>query len=465
MNKDEEQIEQLPKGKAEKVLLQRIREARAAARGLTVYRGLLEDKTVAEFAALVEMLADDGARQQAMPLYDAYHSFINRLIRQGTPGSWRDPWQRRLVYAVLLDENPFSREAERTAYQDLNPTLKKAVGHDLCCLQRLCALDTKLLRQAVIRRLKAADCELPNQLLPIDCSSLVFSDSGDLEISWRLLTSKDWSREMASLAGHYFNRGTGEFTRYFAFRWESRSGAGRLRGIEHPDPIKLEQLVEYQAQKQQLIENTRYFLAKLPASNVLLYGKRGTGKSSMVKGLLNRYSSQGLRLVEVAKENLVDLPEIIGRLRQRAFRFILFIDDLSFEEYEVEYKGLKAVLEGGVESLPENVLVYATSNRRHLVREFFQDRERDEEIHRDDTVQEKLSFADRFGVNIFFPAPSQQVYLQIVEGMARERGLDIGPEELHQKALEWERWHNGVSGRTARQFVDHLTAELLYTED
>ncbi|MDH7479751.1 MAG: ATP-binding protein, partial [Syntrophomonadaceae bacterium] len=213
-------------------------------------------------------------------------------------------------------------------------------------------------------------------------------------------------------------------------------------------------------QRQQLILNTERFLSGLPASNVLLYGKRGTGKSSMVKALLNRYYLQGLRLVEVSKDDLSDLPSIVNLLRNRTLHFIIFVDDLSFEEHEIQYKGLKAVLEGGIETMPRNVLIYATSNRRHLIREYFSDREPGEEIHRDDTLQEKLSLADRFGITIFFPAPTQSVYLRIVEELANQRRIPLGREELHARAREWEKWQNGISGRTARQFVDNLAAEF-----
>jgi uncharacterized protein len=212
-----------------------------------------------------------------------------------------------------------------------------------------------------------------------------------------------------------------------------------------------------------LLRNTERFLAGLPAHHVLLYGPPGTGKSSTVKAVLNEYADRGLRLVEVAKEDLGALPRVLENLRGRGPRFVLFVDDLSFEEHEVEYKSLKALLEGSVEEPPENVRVYATSNRRNLIRERFSDRDEggaNDDVHARDTMQEKLSLSARFGLRVTFPAPDQQRYLEIITGLARRRGIKIPDEQLEEQAMLWDRWHAGRSGRTARQFVDELEAEL-----
>jgi hypothetical protein len=231
--------------------------------------------------------------------------------------------------------------------------------------------------------------------------------------------------------------------------------------VPGPDPIRLDGLVAYEREREPLVENTRRFLAGLPAHNALLYGQPGTGKSSTVKALLNEYADRGLRLVEVAKEDLGSLPRVLGLLRGRGPRFVLFVDDLSFEEHEVEYKALKALLEGSVEEPPGNVRVYATSNRRNLVRESFSERDGADDVHARDTEQEKQSLAARFGLRVTFPAPDQGRYLEIVAGLARKRGLKLPEEELRERALLWDRWHAGRSGRTARQFVDELAAGLL----
>ncbi len=207
-----------------------------------------------------------------------------------------------------------------------------------------------------------------------------------------------------------------------------------------------------------MVLNTERFLSGLPAHHALLYGPPGTGKSSTVKAVLNEYAGAGLRLVEVRKEDLADLGGVLEDLRGRGPRFVVYVDDLSFEEHEVEYKALKALLEGSVEDPPENVRVYATSNRRNLIRESFSDRENDD-IHAHDTMQEKLSLAARFGLRLTFPSPDQSRYLEIVSGIAQERGLKIPQDTLRERALLWDRWHAGRSGRTARQLVDELQAE------
>ena len=220
--------------------------------------------------------------------------------------------------------------------------------------------------------------------------------------------------------------------------------------------MRLAGLISYEREREPLILNTERFLAGLPAHHALLYGPPGTGKSSTVKAVLNEYADEGLRLVEVKKEDLGALASVLGILRGRGPRFVLFVDDLSFEEHEVEYKALKALLEGSVEEPPENVRVYATSNRRNLIRETFSDREDGDDVHAHDTMQEKLSLAARFGLRLTFPSPNQTRYLEIVAGLAKDRGLEIPEETLRERALLWDRWHAGRSGRTARQFVDEL---------
>ena len=218
----------------------------------------------------------------------------------------------------------------------------------------------------------------------------------------------------------------------------------------------------YETERELLLRNTEHFLAGYPANNVLLYGDRGTGKSSTIKALLSAYGDRGLRLVEVPKAQLGDLPLVLRLLRDRRERFVLFIDDLSFQETETEYKALKAVLEGGLEARPPNVLLYATSNRRHLVQERFEDRAGavNGELHGVDTVQEKLSLSDRFGITLTFLAPDQERYLGIVSSLAAARALPIDAQELRSRALTWATRHKGRSGRTARQFVDYLSGEL-----
>ena len=237
-------------------------------------------------------------------------------------------------------------------------------------------------------------------------------------------------------------------------------------GIRYPDPVKLNALVGYESQRDALLKNTEFLLSGEAALHVLLYGSRGSGKSSLVKALLNEYSDGAagkLRLLEVAKSDLKDLPQIVEQLRGVPQKFIIFVDDLSFEEDDDAFKALKVVLEGNLTARPQNVVVYATSNRRHLIREFFADRPNpkdNEEVHAWDTMQEKLSFSDRFGLTLTFEAADQKTYLKIVNHLAAQAKINLSQEDLEYQALQWATRHNGRSGRTARQFVDFLKADL-----
>lgn len=253
-----------------------------------------------------------------------------------------------------------------------------------------------------------------------------------------------------------------------AFTWQRRDGAGRFHPVRHPDVIRLDDLIGVDRQKEVLVRNTRQFLHGAPANHVLLWGERGSGKSSMVKALLQAFADDGLRLVQVHRHDLLDLPEMIERLWDRPEKYLLFCDDLSFEDDDAEYKELKALLEGGITAKPENILVYATSNRRHLIPEHMSDRQAvtdGEEIHQNEAMAEKLSLADRFGIRLGFYQADQQTYLEIVRHLAGVRKLHIEPADLERGALRWAMSYSGRSGRSARQYVDDLEGRLLLGED
>ena len=216
----------------------------------------------------------------------------------------------------------------------------------------------------------------------------------------------------------------------------------------------------YELAKKKLIENTEAFVQGRKANNCLLFGDAGTGKSSSIKAILNQYYDQGLRMIEVYKHQFQDLNDVIAQIKNRNYKFIIYMDDLSFEEFEIEYKYLKAVIEGGLEKKPENVLIYATSNRRHLIRETFKDKQdRDEDMHTNDTVQEKLSLVARFGVTIYFGSPDKKAFQEIVRTLAIKNGISLPEEELLLEANKWELSHGGLSGRTAQQFIDYLSGQ------
>ncbi|HVM32278.1 MAG TPA: ATP-binding protein [bacterium] len=364
----------------------------------------------------------------------------------GLQDYWLEKW--------LDHPNAFHRKAELAPYAQLGAALKEAYGAELQLFLKVLRVDW----EKIFKPLRAVPSlsgfksltGAKNTLAPL---------SARRELKEILLKSDLPPASMAAQVAAYFHgQGFGLFGRFRAFRWNHAAQA--LEGVESVDPIRLENLVGYDEQREPLLENIRAFVKGKPANNVLLYGERGTGKSSTVKALLNAHHAEGLRVVEVLSSHLMDLPAILPLLRARPEKFILFVDDLSFEENETGYKGLKAVLEGTLEASPANVILMATSNRRHLVREFFDDRAgglaKEGEIHGADTVEEKLSLADRFGLVVSFYAPDQETFFKMVDEWAKVEGVKLPSDELHLKAAQWARFNNGRSGRAARQFIQDL---------
>jgi predicted AAA+ superfamily ATPase len=376
----------------------------------------------------------------------SYSDWFQALASSGE--TWKTHLLRQLAYA----DNAFTQQAQSRDLSQLASPLVDAATQDLHQLQLICELSP-----AQVAHWVQAMAELLHPPIAWDVDDrqpLPFQFEGET-----------WSEELFRLARHYRQHGVGQFAQYRAFTWQQ----GKLEGIAHPDPIRLDQLTAYDYPRQQLLQNTLALLKGYSALNVLLYGSRGAGKSSLVKALLTEFHDQGLRLVEVSKSRLADLPQIVDKLRAAPQKFIIFVDDLSFEEDDDAFKALKVVLEGSVTARPTNVVVYATSNRRHLVREFFGERPRprdQDEVQAWDTMQEKLSFSDRFGLTLTFEPADQPTYLQIVEHLAEQAGIALPPDELTARSLQWATRHNGRSGRSARQFIDYLTAELnLKAED
>lgn len=270
-------------------------------------------------------------------------------------------------------------------------------------------------------------------------------------------TAEEMKDTLTQFYGEY---GVGKFGLHKAFRVARADGLVRIEPVSKTAHVSFSDLVGYELAKKKLIENTEAFVNGKKANNCLLYGDAGTGKSTCIKALANEYYSKGLRIIEVYKHQFQDLNEVVAQIKNRNYKFIIYMDDLSFEEFEIEYKYLKAVIEGGLEKKPDNVLIYATSNRRHLIRENFRDREeRDEDLHINDTVQEKLSLSSRFGVTIYFGSPDMKQFQEIVRRLAEKEGIEIPEQELLAKANQWELSHGGLSGRTAQQFIDHIAAQ------
>lgn len=366
----------------------------------------------------------------------------------------QDHWLERL----LDDPNPFHRKAELAPFEAITPSLIKEYVDELRAFLSILKVDF----EPTVAKLNAKS-GLPTptfkDMRGLPEPSPLPSWMGERQrLKERLLNSPGTPALAREIADHFLKNGFGKFGKARAFRWNAAQG--RLEGVEAQDQIRLEDLVGYDEQRRPLLANIEGFVSGRPGNNVLIYGERGTGKSSTVKALLNAHQDRGLRLIEVSPTDLTDYPHILREVRGRRERFILFLDDLAFEENETGYKGLKAVLEGSVEANPGNVLLIATSNRRHLVREFFSEREegerQDGEVHGQDTVQQKLSLADRFGLVVSFYSPDQDTYLRMVENWVKTEGIRISPKDLRPRALLWARQNNGPSGRTARQFVNDL---------
>jgi uncharacterized protein len=416
-------------------------------RGLAALRGVLGSRAARDLLALMALLA--AGRPDPEAVAKVFGRLWEELALEPDP-LLPDAWQSHLVGRLLDREHPFAIGAERG---ELRPMLTEQARRDLRTLQELFDLEAEVL----LRMVEEAVPALGGVWVPWGDPGRVVGESPRHAVARKLAAADDWGACTELLADHYASHGAGDFGRYRAFRWRGDV----LQAVAEPDPVRLAELIGYEREREPLLGNTERFLAGLPAHHALLYGLPGTGKSSTVKAVLNEYADRGLRLVEVAKEDLGALPRVLEILRGRGPRFVLFVDDLSFEEHEVEYKALKALLEGSIERPPENVRVYATSNRRNLVRERFSEREDD--VHARDTTEEKLSLAARFGLRVTFPTPDQQRYLVIVTGLVSQRGIEIPEEELIERAILWDRWHAGRSGRTARQFVDELEAELADT--
>ncbi|QQE66106.1 hypothetical protein GFS31_28030 [Leptolyngbya sp. BL0902] len=413
-----------------------IQAYRQALATLLLYGDSLQDGVGQAFTDLLDAVASQSTTDSLR----AYGRWFQALAT--AQETWLSYLQRRILYA----DNPFTQQVQTQGLGGLPAALALAARHDLALLQTLSGLSGQQVAEWI-------------QVIGNLAERPVVWDTQPAPLPFAFDPAQPWPDQVEALAAHYQRHGAGVLAQYHVFTWQGQA----LQGVAQPDPVRLETLAAYDHPRQQLLHNTLALLRGYPALNVLLYGSRGSGKSSLVKALVNEYGAQGLRLVEVPKPALQALPQIVDRLRSAPQKFIIFVDDLSFEEDDDAFKSLKVVLEGSVTARPQNVVVYATSNRRHLVREYFSDRPRpsdQDEIQSWDTVQEKLSFSDRFGLTLTFEPADQPTYLAIVQHLANQAQLTISDEDLRARALQWATRHNGRSGRTARQFIDWLTADL-----
>ena len=368
------------------------------------------------------------------------------LVALAVENGWQgDLWRCCIARELVSSENPFSLAWERrSSGQD---TLKALALADMELFFELLNAPPEggawpLLRDFRHESRRTADC----------ASFLAFCGE---------LAAGSPEGLLDRLTAFYSTPGVGLLGMGQVFRARRTGDGGELVPVEDRPPVRPADLVGYRQQKDLLIRNTEAFLRGKGSNNVLLYGDAGTGKSTSVKAILNEYADRGLRMIEIYKHQFGLLSQVIAKIKNRNYCFMIFIDDLSFEEHEVEYKFLKAVIEGGVETRPANVLIVATSNRRHLVQETWKDRddmEHNGDIHRSDTMEEKLSLAARFGCAICYVSPNRQQYHDIVKGIAARLpdGLTLTEDELLQAANRWEIRHGGVSGRTAQQFINYI---------
>ena len=428
--------------------------------GLVLYRDLGEDSILFQIAHIFEDFALE--RESDETLVSRIYQQIKRLLDVATSyGFNRNLWQDYLAFLLITNENSFTITCEKVGAGD--GTVNKFAKHDYEIFMRLFHFDFRPIEEK----------------LNIDCFSTITNYRSlpkkeqmyNQNVSEKVRYISDHIRdasdveEVFSLMTNFYRQyGVGMFGLNKAFRIRHEEGSAlEFLAINNTDRVVLSDLVGYEIQKQKLVENTEAFVQGRKANNVLLFGDSGTGKSTSIKAIINEYYEQGLRMIEIYKHQFKDLSAVISHIKNRNYKFIIYMDDLSFEEFEIEYKYLKAVIEGGLETKPDNVLIYATSNRRHLIRETWNDRsdvEQNEGMHRSDTMQEKLSLVNRFGVTISYSKPSKKEYNEIVTELAkRYPEIKLTEEQLIAEANKWELSHGGVSGRTAQQFIHYLAGK------
>ena len=400
---------------------------------------------------------EKGTQSNAVLIRKVYTQ-IKRLLTVATDfGFDKNLWHNYLAYFLITNENPFSITCEKIGAND--GSVNHFARNDFSAIKNLFEYDFSEIEKSL-----GIDCftQISNYRA-IEKKELMYNKNVSEKVqalSSRMEQARDVEGFFTAVTEFYRDYGVGMFGLNKAFRIQDRTDSKLVfLPINNMDKVMLSDLVGYEIQKKKLVDNTRAFVEGKKANNVLLFGDSGTGKSTSIKAIVNEFYDQGLRMIEIYKHQFKDLSNVIAAVKNRNYKFIIYMDDLSFEEFEIEYKFLKAVIEGGVETKPDNILIYATSNRRHLIRETWSDRndvQQDEGMHRSDTMQEKLSLVNRFGVTINYSKPSQKEYFDIVIHLAAKSGIKMSEDELKAEANKWELSHGGISGRTAQQFIYYL---------
>ena len=426
---------------------------------LVLYRNLGENSILMKLSGIFEDF-DRGDCPNAELVARIYDQ-IKRLLDLATDyGFDTNLWHNYLAFILITNENSFSMTSEKVGAND--GTVNYFAKNDFKIFKKLFDFDFSEIEEAL-----DIDCfTIVNNYKAIGKKERMYNKNVSTkvqDISRAIEGAKDENDIFKIVTDFYKAYGVGMFGLNKAFRIvHPTNGDMQFVPINNTEDVRLDDLIGYEIQKQKIVENTEAFVAGRKANNALLFGDSGTGKSTTIKAIINEYYDQGLRMIEIYKHQFQDLSQVISQIKNRNYRFIIYMDDLSFEEFETEYKYLKAVNEGGLEIKPDNVLIYATSNRRHLIRETWTDRtdlENNNGMHKSDTMQEKLSLVNRFGVTINYSKPSQKEYFQIVVGLAEKNGIHMTEEELCAEANKWELSHGGISGRTAQQFINYLAGK------
>ena len=423
---------------------------------LLIYGDMPKDSILMELADIIRK-ADDKS-QTREELVTRTFTQIKHLLQVATDYAFdKNLWQNYLTFLLITNENPFSITCEKVGANE--GSVNYFAKSDFKAFMELFHYDFSALEEYL-----GIDCftRLSNYKA-IGKKELMYNKNVSEKVrmlSEKLAAAADENEFFDAVTGFYKAYGVGMFGLNKAFRIQSREDGGvNFCAINNMDAVMLDDLIGYEIQKKKLVDNTLAFVEGKKANNVLLFGDSGTGKSTSIKAIVNEFYDQGLRMIEIYKHQFKDLSAVIAQIKNRNYRFIIYMDDLSFEEFEIEYKFLKAVIEGGVETKPDNILIYATANRRHLIKENWSDRDDVESqngMHRSDTMEEKLSLVNRFGVTINYSKPSQKEYFNIVVELAHRADLTMSDDELRAEANKWELSHGGISGRTAQQFINYL---------
>lgn len=427
---------------------------------LLIYGDMPKDSILMELSDIYKQM--DQKTQSKDELITRVFTQIKHLLQVATDyGFDKNLWHNYLTFLLITDENPFSLTCEKVGAN--HGSVNYFAEGDFRAFKQLFEFDFSGLEKEL-----GIDCfSRISNYQAIGKKELMYNKNVSQKVqalSEKLEKAADENEFFTMVTDFYKAYGVGMFGLNKAFRIaSSENGQVKFCPINNMDSVVLSDLIGYEIQKKKLVDNTQAFVDGRKANNVLLFGDSGTGKSTSIKAIVNEFYDQGLRMIEIYKHQFKDLSSVIAQIKNRNYKFIIYMDDLSFEEFEIEYKFLKAVIEGGVETRPDNILIYATSNRRHLIKENWNDRndvEHQNGMHHSDTMEEKMSLVNRFGVTINFSKPNQKEYFNIVINLARRAGITMSDEDLCMEANRWELSHGGISGRTAQQFINYISGSV-----